>query len=72
MTKFELLLELKSKKEHATDLLTQLHQVRDNIHMSEKDKLSAFQTIQKEITKVRQELDNLKKEINLLGGYRLN
>jgi len=72
MTKLELLLELKNKKEYVIELLTQLHQVRDNIHISEKDKLSSFQTIQNEITKVRKDLDNLKKEINLLGGYRLN
>ena len=54
------------------DLLNKISEIEEDTEATITEKISKMKKIRDEITKVGTEIDNLKKEINLLNTYRVN
>jgi len=54
------------------ELLVRIQEIQDDTQMPDKEKLSEIKNIKKEIAKVNEQIDSIKKEIKLISSYRVN
>lgn len=54
------------------DLLSKIKEIEESLELSENSKIDQIEIIRSEIAKIAQEIDGIKKEINLLDGFRVN
>ncbi len=53
-------------------LLDKIKTLETNTQFTTEEKIPKIQKIRQELTKVGTEIDNLKKEINLINAYKIN